>query len=141
MSTRPTTLGIRCVLALLSASFLTSSSADEAFDKLLEARNYADAIKYADEKLPVADRNAAIWAKLGIANEAQDLIEKALACYMVAIRNDAQNYEAHLGAARINNKLGQHETALVMAKKSSCFEINQRSQLGICSGMSCSEMS
>ncbi len=54
---------------------------------------------------------------LGIANEDQSFIEKALACFMVAIRNDIKNYEAQLGAARVYNKLNQPETALNMAKK------------------------
>ncbi len=91
--------------------------ADATFDQLFQNGKFADAIKYADEKIPVTDRDAATWAKLGIANEDQSFIEKALACFMVAIRNDAKNYEAQLGAARVYNKLNQPESALDMAKK------------------------
>ena len=115
MSTRSTTLGIR-LMALL-AVLGKFSIADDAFGKLFGAGNYNEAIKYADEKIPIGERDASIWAKLGIAHEGQEMIEKALACYMVAIRNDAKNYEAHLGAARINNNLNQHENGLDMAKK------------------------
>ena len=38
---------------------------------------------------------------------------------MVAIRNDGTNYEAHLGAARIYNKMKQPERAADLAKKAS----------------------
>lgn len=115
MSPRSTTLGVR-IVALL-AVMVRLGFADEAFDKLFSAGNYSEAIKYADEKIPIGDRDASVWAKLGIAHEGQDMTEKALACYMVAIRNDAKNYEAHLGAARINNNLGQNDIGLDMAKK------------------------
>lgn len=91
--------------------------ADEGFDKLFAAGKYKDAIDYADEKIAVGDRDAAIWSKLGTAHEEQELFEKALACYMVGIRIDQKNYEAQLGAARIYFKMGQPETALEMAKK------------------------
>ena len=91
--------------------------ADETFNKLFDEGKYAEVIKYADEKLPIADRNASVWAKLGVAHEEQKLDEKALACYLVAIRNDAKNYEAHLGAARIYNNIGQPSSAADLAKK------------------------
>jgi tetratricopeptide (TPR) repeat protein len=109
MNIRSTALGIRLValLAVLGRSVLRMN----AFDKLFSAGNYSEAIKYADEKIPIGERDASIWAKLGIAYEGQKMTEKALACYMVAIRNDANNYEAHLGAARINNNLNQYEMA------------------------------
>lgn len=115
MSTRSTTLGIRLVALL--AVLGRFCAADDAFDKLFSAGNFSDAIKYADEKIPVGERDASIWAKLGVAHEGQKMTEKALACYMVAIRNDAKNYEAHLGASRINNNLNQYENGLEMAKK------------------------
>lgn len=91
--------------------------ADEGFDKLFAAGKYKDAIDYADEKIAVGDRDAAIWSKLGVAHEEQKLFEKALACYMVGIRIDQKNYEAQLGAARVYLKMEQPETALEMAKK------------------------
>ncbi len=106
-------------ILLLHSSFIT---ADEAFDKLFNDRKYTDALKYADEKIPIGSRDAAIWAKLGIANEGAELIEKALACYMVAIRNDANNYEAHLGAARVYNSMNQPEQAVEMAQKATAIK-------------------
>jgi len=105
------------LLVLLVFIISTQLFADEAFNQLFQGGKYADALKYADEKIPVADRDAATWAKLGIANEDQGFVEKALACYMVAIRNDEKNYEAQLGAARVYNKLNQPESALEIAKK------------------------
>jgi tetratricopeptide (TPR) repeat protein len=106
-------------ILLVHSSFVT---ADDAFDKLFNDRKYADALKYADEKIPIGSRDAAIWAKLGIANEGAELIEKALACYMVAIRNDANNYEAHLGAARVYNSMNQPEQAVDMAQKATAIK-------------------
>lgn len=90
---------------------------DEGFDKLISSGKYAEAITYADDKLPVGDRTADVWTKLGIANEAQKLIEKSLACFMVAIRNDGSSYEAHLGASRVYNNMNDPEAALEMAQK------------------------
>lgn len=115
----------KCILSwagtilLLHSSFIT---ADETFDKLFNDRKYADAIKYADEKIPIGSRDAAIWAKLGVANEGTELIEKALACYMVAIRNDGNSYEAHLGAARVYNSMKQPEQAVEMAQKATAIK-------------------
>ncbi|MBN1575596.1 MAG: tetratricopeptide repeat protein [Chitinispirillaceae bacterium] len=98
--------------------FLTlTAAADDAFDKLFSAGKYKEAIAYADEKMPVAERNAAVWSKLGVAHEEQQMVEKALACYMVSIRLDQKNYESHLGAARIYNKMGQADKALELSKK------------------------
>ena len=67
-----------CVIAL-------SAAADDAFDRLIASGKYADAIKYAEDNLPVGNRDAAIWAKLGAAYEKQDFNEKALACFMVSL--------------------------------------------------------
>jgi tetratricopeptide (TPR) repeat protein len=106
-------------ILLLHTSFI---SADETFDKLFNDRKYGDAIKYADEKIPIGSRDAAIWAKLGVANEGTELIEKALACYMVAIRNDANNYEAQLGAARVYNTMNQPEQAVEIAQKATAIK-------------------
>ncbi|MBN1309312.1 MAG: tetratricopeptide repeat protein [Chitinispirillaceae bacterium] len=94
-----------------------SAAADDAFDKLISSGKYKEAIAYADEKMPIAERNASVWSKLGAAHEEQEMIEKALACYMVSIRLDQKNYESHLGAARIYNKMGQADKALELSKK------------------------
>ena len=51
MSTRSTTLGIRLVALL--AVLGRFCAADDAFDKLFSAGNYSEAIKYADDKIPV----------------------------------------------------------------------------------------
>ncbi|HEX2957712.1 MAG TPA: tetratricopeptide repeat protein, partial [Chitinispirillaceae bacterium] len=115
----------KCILSWAGTILLVHSAfinADEAFDKLFNERKYSDALKYADEKIPIGSRDAAIWAKLGIANEGAELTEKALACYMVAIRNDANNYEAHLGAARVYNAMSQPEQAVEMAKKATAIK-------------------
>lgn len=100
-------------LVFLSSTVL----ADDAFNKLFSSGKYKEAITYADEKLPIAGRESDVWAKLGVAHEEQKLIEKALACFMVSIRLDQKNYEGHLGAARVYNKMGQPDKALEMAKK------------------------
>lgn len=102
---------------LLATTFVVNVKADKAFDKLFSAGKYKQAINYADEKLPIADRTSDIWAKLGVAHEEQKMIEKALACFMVGIRLDQKNYAAHLGAARVYNKMDQPEKALEMSKK------------------------
>nr|MCU0609139.1 tetratricopeptide repeat protein [Chitinispirillaceae bacterium] len=90
--------------------------ADATFDELIDSKKYSDASKYAEDNIPVGNRDAAVWAKLAFAYEKQDLKEKALACYMVSLRSGA-NYDAYLGAARAYNGMKQPETALDMAKK------------------------
>ena len=90
--------------------------ADDAFDKLFLAGKYTEATKYAEDNIPVANRDAAVWAKLGASYEKQDFNEKALACYMVSLRS-GKNFDAYLGAARVYNNLKQPETAIDMAKK------------------------
>ena len=94
-----------------------SGYCDDTFDKLIDSKNYSEALNYADAKIPSGSRDSKIWAKLGRANEGQGLVEKALACYMVAGRLDAKNYEAVLGSARIYNKLNQPANAVTAAKK------------------------
>jgi tetratricopeptide (TPR) repeat protein len=91
-------------------------AADDTFDRMISSGKYTDAIKYAEDNIPVAGRDAAIWAKLGVAYEKQEFNEKALACFMVSLRS-GKNYEAYLGAARVYNNLKQPETAVDMAKK------------------------
>ncbi|MGD9202216.1 MAG: tetratricopeptide repeat protein, partial [Chitinispirillia bacterium] len=90
---------------------------DETFDNLYNAGKYKDAIKYADQKIPPASRDAALWVKIAQANEKAGYIEKALASYMVSWRMNPKDYASLLGAARIYNNLKQHENAMDMAKK------------------------
>jgi tetratricopeptide (TPR) repeat protein len=101
----------------LVGMFGLSGFCDETFDKLVDSKNYSEALNYADAKIPAPSRDSKIWSKLGRANEGQGLVEKALACYMVAGRMDAKNYEALLGSARIYNKLNQPANAALAAKK------------------------
>ncbi len=107
--------------AFLSCSILIllamHSFGDETFDKLLNAGKYKEAIEYADQKIPPASRNAAMWVKIAEANEKAGLIEKALASYMVSWRMNPNDYASLLGAARIYNKLKQYDNAVNMAKK------------------------
>ncbi|MBN1128727.1 MAG: tetratricopeptide repeat protein, partial [Chitinispirillaceae bacterium] len=91
-------------------------TADDTFDRLISSGKYADAIKHAEDNIPVGSRDASLWARLGSAYEKQQFKEKALACYMVSLRSN-KNYEAYVGAARIYNELKQPETAIDMAKK------------------------
>jgi tetratricopeptide (TPR) repeat protein len=90
---------------------------DEAFDKLIDAKNYSEALTYAEKKIPTTNRDATIWVKLGVANLELGLTEKALACYLVASRMDAKNYNALLGSAKVYNSLNQPANATVSAKK------------------------
>ena len=101
--------------------FSLAGFADDAFDKLMSAGKYADAVKYAEDNIPVGSRDATVWAKMGLAYEKQDFNEKALACYMVSMRS-GKSYEAYLGAARVYNNLKQPETAVDMAKKAMEFK-------------------
>jgi tetratricopeptide (TPR) repeat protein len=99
--------------------FLTVSLAfsDESFDKLMEAKNYSEALNYAEKKIPTTARDASTWVKIGRANLETGLTEKALACYLVATRMDAKNYEALLGTAKVYNSLNQAVNAAPAAKK------------------------
>ncbi len=97
--------------------FLTGALGDETFDKLFQSGKYKEAIDYADQKIPAADRDADMWVKIAKANEKTGLTEKALACYMVSWRMNPKHYESLLGAARIYNKLDQPENAMNMAQK------------------------
>jgi tetratricopeptide (TPR) repeat protein len=107
---------LACRGLLLIGALSWAALGDETFDRLMTAGNYADAVKYAESNIPVATRDADIWAKLGIAYEKQNLSEKAMACYMVSLRS-GKNYDAYLGAARLYNNLKQPEAALDLAKK------------------------
>ncbi|MDR0305972.1 MAG: tetratricopeptide repeat protein [Chitinispirillales bacterium] len=89
---------------------------DANFDRLISAKNFKEALDYADDKIPMDKRTPAIWVKLGQANDAIGMTEKALACYMVSWRMNPDDYASLLGVAQIYNKLGQPENALSMAE-------------------------
>jgi len=101
------------IIAVFAANVL----ADETFYRMFRAENYADAVKYADDKLPPTNRDAQLWASIGIAHENLDAPEKALACYLVGMKMDDRNYDTYLGAARVYNKISQPDNAADMAKK------------------------
>jgi len=93
---------VACKGLLFIGALSCAALGDVTFDRLIAAGNYADAVKYAESNIPVATRDADIWAKLGIAYEKQNLNDKAMACYMVSQRS-GKNYDAYLGAARLYN--------------------------------------
>jgi len=105
------------VIVMFAAAATLPLRADPALDKLVADGKYKEAIDYADEKLPAPQRDASVWVQLGRANEGLDMPEKALACYLVGWRMNADDYQALFGAARIYNKLGQPDNAANMAKK------------------------
>ncbi len=102
---------------LLLFSITAPAFSDDEFDKLINAKNFSEALNYADKKIPTTNRDASIWVKLGAANLELGLTEKALACYLVASRMDAKNYNALLGSAKVYNLLNQPSNAAVDAKK------------------------
>jgi tetratricopeptide (TPR) repeat protein len=106
----------RAALVLFAAAVL-SVTADPAFDKLISEGKFREAIDYADEKFPTAQRDANLWVQIAKANEGLGSPEKALACYLVAWRMDDKNYKALYGASRLYNSLNQPDNALNMAKK------------------------
>ena len=104
------------LLVLTLTAFGGYVFADANFDRLISSKNYKDAIDYADDKIPMDKRTPAIWVKLGQANDALGMVEKALACYMVSWRMNPDDYASLLGVAQIYNKLGQPDNALSMAE-------------------------
>jgi len=102
---------------VLAGGLVAGVRADATLDRLISAGKYKEAIEHADNNIPAPSRNADVWVKLGEANEAVGLTEKALACYLVAWRLDASSYNALLGAAKVYNRLGQPENARDMAEK------------------------
>jgi tetratricopeptide (TPR) repeat protein len=109
--------------AILVCTFLSSKAfTDDTFDKFMADKNYKAALDYADDKIPAPSRTADTWVKLGKANEALNLPEKALACYLVSWRLNPKDFESMLGAARIYNKLDQPDNAVTMAQKA--LELN-----------------
>lgn len=107
----------RLVFLLVLGLLVFNSYSDETFQRLFKAGKYAAAVEHADENVPSSKRDADIWTKIGIAHEQLNTVEKALACFLVALRTDPKSYDAHLGAARVYNKLDQPGNAMDMAKK------------------------
>ncbi|NLG17770.1 MAG: tetratricopeptide repeat protein [Fibrobacter sp.] len=105
------------VLFLVLVLFTAQSFSDETFDKLIASGKYKEALDYADEKISPSDRDVMVWIKMGQANEALGMTEKALACFLVSWRMNPNDYNALLGAAKVYNKLGQPDNAINMAKK------------------------
>jgi len=97
--------------------FVTNGFSDDTFYRLFGANNFAGAVKHADDNVPAGNRDGRLWAHIGIAHERTNSPEKALACYLVAMRMEPNSYEAHLGAASVYNKLNQPANAVDMAKK------------------------
>ncbi|HEX7510327.1 MAG TPA: tetratricopeptide repeat protein, partial [Chitinivibrionales bacterium] len=114
---RSRVLTVSITSCFVVAAALGHAAADEAFDRLVEQKNYTEAISYADAKIPSAGRDAKTWTKLGRANEGLGLVEKALACFMFGARMDTKNFEANVGMARVYNKLNQPANAVTAAKK------------------------
>ncbi|MBD3346968.1 MAG: tetratricopeptide repeat protein [Chitinivibrionales bacterium] len=106
-----------CIIA-----YSMNSWSDETLDKLIKGKKYKEAIEHADQNIAPPNRSADEWVQIARANEQLGLTEKALACYLVSSRVNPKHYESFLGAARIYNKLGQHENALTNAKKA--LELN-----------------
>ena len=96
---------------------LRKAAADDTFNKFISDKKYREAIDYADEKIPPADRDALTWIKIGEANGALGLPEKALACFLVSWRLNPADYNALLGAARAYNQMKQPDNAMEMAQK------------------------
>ena len=103
--------------SMFLGSAALSVSADPALDKLIADGKFKEALDYADDKIPVGQRDAALWVQLARANEATDMPEKALACYLVSWRMNPDNYQSMLGAAKVYNTLNQPDNAIGMAKK------------------------
>jgi tetratricopeptide (TPR) repeat protein len=99
------------------AAFVVGAFADETFYKMIRAENYAEAVKYADDRIPPTSRDGQLWASIGLAHENLNAPEKALACYLVGMKMDEKNYDTYLGAARVYNTLKQPDNAKEMAEK------------------------
>jgi tetratricopeptide (TPR) repeat protein len=98
-----------------------SSPADN-LNQMIQSKKYSEAVEYADKNIPPEARTADIWIKIGEANEALNLLEKALANYLVGSRLDLKNNDACVGVARIYNKLNNPETAITYAKKAMAIQ-------------------
>ena len=105
------------LLTVLLSGGAHQAAADATFDKLISAKKYQEAIDYADRSLSAPDRDALTWIKLGEANNALGMPEKALACYLVSWRINPDDYNALVGAAHAYNLMKQPENAMEMARK------------------------
>jgi tetratricopeptide (TPR) repeat protein len=103
--------------SLLFGAAALTVKADPAFDKLIADGKYKEALDYADDKIPVGQRDAGTWTQLAKANDALGMPEKALACYLVSWRMNPENYQSMYGAAKVYNTLNQPDNAMNMAKK------------------------
>lgn len=107
-----------CIVGMaILGVFSAPLRADDILDRLVNDKKYDEAVHYADDKLPPASRDADAWTQIAKADEALNLPEKALACFMVASRLDPKDYDALLGAAKLSNKLDQPESAADFAGK------------------------
>ena len=84
----------RSAALVLFSAVVLAIFADPALDKLISEGKFKEAIDYADEKFPTAQRDANIWVQIAKANEGLGSPEKALACYLVAWRMDEKSYNA-----------------------------------------------
>jgi tetratricopeptide (TPR) repeat protein len=117
ITTAASTVSALLSLFLLTAAATTAHADPVAeFDRLFNARSFAEALSHADANIPTAGRTPELWVRIGRANEAAESIERALACYMVAWRMNPELYDALLGIARIYNRMEQPESALPMAE-------------------------
>jgi tetratricopeptide (TPR) repeat protein len=107
----------RSAALVLFSAVVLAIFADPALDKLISEGKFKEAIDYADEKFPTAQRDANIWVQIAKANEGLGSPEKALACYLVAWRMDEKSYNALYGASKLYNGLNQPDNALNIAKK------------------------
>jgi hypothetical protein len=84
---------IRIMSAVLVFTGVVSGPvyADPALEKLVAEGKFKEAIDYAEEKIPTSQRDAAAWVLIGRANEGLDMPEKALACYLVGWRMNADD--------------------------------------------------
>ncbi|MBN1306618.1 MAG: tetratricopeptide repeat protein [Chitinispirillaceae bacterium] len=105
------------VIWLVIVSTTLPAHADATFNKLFSEKKYREAIEYADEKIAPPDRDAMTWIKIGEANNALGMHEKALACFLVSWRMNPNDYNALLDAARAYNRMSQYENAIDMAQK------------------------
>jgi tetratricopeptide (TPR) repeat protein len=90
---------------------------DETFYRMIRAENWAEAIRHADDNIPPPNRDAQLWASIGLAHEKLNSPERALACYRLGMSMDDKNHDIFLGAARVYNALKQYNDALDAAKK------------------------
>jgi tetratricopeptide (TPR) repeat protein len=101
---------------------------DESFNKLFQSGAFKEALEYADEKLPVADRDEKIWVQIAKANDTLGFQEKSLASYLVAWRLNSKSAAAMLGIATVYNKMKQSEDALTWPQKA--FDVEPTAEAG-----------